>query len=64
MKKQIEITDELKKELGNAIAAYGDLLHKAYLGVSIPLKFKKLNQCSTEELYNKMHILRKFYDSL
>lgn len=64
MKKQIEITDELKKELGNAIAAYGDLLYKAYLGVSIPSKFEELNQCSIEELHNKMFLLRKFYESL
>ena len=58
------ITEELKKELGNAIAAYGKILHSALLGATVPLEFEKLKQCSDEELRHKMQILRDFYNQI
>lgn len=57
----MNITEELKKELGNAIAAYGKILHSALLGTTIPPEFEKLKECTEEELKHKMQILRDFY---
>ena len=58
------ITEELKKELGNAIAAYGKILHSALLGTTVPLEFEKLKECTDEELKHKMQILKEFYKQL
>ena len=58
------VTEELKKELGNAIAAYGKILHSALLGTAVPLEFEKLKQCSDEELRHKMQILKEFYNQI
>ena len=60
----MEVTEELKKELGNAIAAYGKILHSALLGAAVPPEFEKLKQCSDEELRHKMMILKDFYAQL
>lgn len=60
----MEVTEELKKELGNAIAAYGKILHSALLGVALPAEFEKLKECSDEELRHKMQILRDFYNQI
>ena len=60
----MEITEELKKELGNAIAAYGKILHSALLGTTVPLELEKLKECTDEELKHKMQILKEFYKQL
>ena len=60
----MEVTKELKKELGNAIAAYGKILHSALLGTSLPPEFEKFKECSDEELQHKMQILRDFYNQI
>ena len=60
----MEITEELKRELGNAIAAYGKILHSAFLGASVPPEFEKLKECSDTELKHKMQILKEFYSQL
>lgn len=57
------IAEELKKELGNAIAAYGKILRKADLGVSTP-GFEELLKCPHSELVHKMQILKEFYEQL
>jgi len=57
------MTEELKKELSNAIAAYGKILRKADLGVST-LGFEELMKCSPSELANKMQMLKEFYNQL
>ena len=59
-----EYSEELKIELGNAIAAYGKVLHSALLGTAVPSDFEKLKQCSEEELKHKMQILKDFYSQL
>ena len=59
----METTEELKKELGNAIAAYGKILRKADLGVSTP-GFEELMKCSHSELAHKMQLLKEFYKQL
>ena len=58
-----EYKEELKKELGNAIAAYGQILTKAYLRISTP-KFEHLMKCTEEELKHKMQMLKDFYNTL
>ena len=60
----MEVTEELKNELGNAIAAYGKILHSALLGTAVPPGFAKLRECTDEELKHKMQILREFYSQL
>lgn len=60
----MEVTEELKNELGNAIAAYGKILHAALLGAQVPAEFEGLTKCSDEELKHKMQILREFYAQL
>ena len=60
----METTEELKNEIGNAIAAYGKILHSAMLGTTVPPEFEKLKQCSDEELRHKMQLLRDFYSQI
>ena len=59
----MEITEELKNEIGNAIAAYGIVLRKASLGVSVP-HFEKLLECPLAELTHKLQILKEFHKQL
>lgn len=59
----MEVTEELKKELGNAIAAYGKVLRKATLGVKTP-GFEELLECQPSELTRKMQVLKEFYKQL
>lgn len=59
----MEATEELKKELGNAIAAYSKVLRKASLGVCTP-GFEKLLDCTPGELTRKMQVLKEFYGQL
>lgn len=59
----MNITEELKKELGNAIAAYGKILRKADLGISTP-GFEELLKCLPSERLHKMQILKEFYEQL
>ena len=60
----MEITEELKNELGNAIAAYGQILRSVFIGTAVPPEFEKLKECSDEELIRKMKILREFHAQL
>jgi hypothetical protein len=59
----MEITEELKKELGNAITAYGKILRKADLGISTP-GFDALLKCLPSERAHKMQLLKEFYNQL
>jgi hypothetical protein len=56
-------TEELKQELGNAIAAYGNILCKADLGISTP-GFEELLRCLPSERLHKIQILKDFYNKL
>ena len=60
----MKVSKELKDEIGNALAAYGKILFSASVGTRIPKDFQKLNQCSQEEIFHKIDILKEFYDSL
>lgn len=60
----MKVSMELKKEIGNAIAAYGQVLHSIILGTEVPSKFESLKSCSEKELQNKILILKEFYNTL
>jgi hypothetical protein len=55
-----EYKEELKKELGNAIAAYGQILRKASLGISTP-GFEHLMNCENLELRYKIEMLKDLH---
>lgn len=55
--------EELKEELGNAIAAYGQILRKASLGISTP-GFEHLMNCCDLELRYKIEMLKDLYNQL
>jgi hypothetical protein len=55
--------EELKKELGNAIAAYGQILRKASLGISTP-GFEHLVKCCDLELRYKIEMLKDLHSQL
>jgi hypothetical protein len=59
----MNISEELKKELGNAIAAYGKILRKADLGISTP-GFEELLKCLPSERAHRMQLLKEFYNKL
>jgi hypothetical protein len=58
------VSKELKKEIGNAFAAYGRILRSASLGCDLPSAFEKLKYESDENLRHRMTILRDFYNQL
>ena len=60
----MQVSEELKKELGNAIAAYGDILWSAYLGFEVPSKFEEFKNLSKSDLKNRIQLLKDFYNSL
>lgn len=62
-KRAMQVSEELKKELGNAIAAYGQILTKAFLRLSTP-GFEHLMTCTEEELKHKMQMLKDFHNQL
>ena len=49
----MNVSEELKQELSNAIAAYGKILRSAFIGASVPEGFEKLHNCSEEERRTK-----------
>lgn len=59
----MNVSEELKQELGNAIAAYGKILRKADLGISTP-GFEELLKCLPSERAHKMQLLKEFYNQL
>lgn len=60
----MKVSEELKKEIGNAFVAYGSILHSALLGLEVPSKFEKLKTLSEEALKSKASLLQDFYRSL
>jgi hypothetical protein len=58
------VSDTQLNELGNAIAAYGDILYMISLGVNIPLKFKELKNLSSDELRIRFDSLKQLHYDL
>lgn len=58
------VSDIQLNELGNAIAAYGDILYMISLGINIPLKFKELENLSNDELRIRFDSLKQLHYDL
>lgn len=64
MVKTVNVSDDQLKELGNAIAAYGDLLWNLELGLSVPSKYECLSSDGKADLKNRIAILKQLYSDL
>ena len=60
----IQVTDELIKEIGNAIAAYGQVFWSISLGLNPGNKFSDLLDLSDEEMRQKMLLLKNFHSEI
>ncbi len=58
------ITEELKKELGNAFAAYAWILNSAALYCEVPQKFEMFKGMEFEEVQRRLQLLQDFYNQL
>ena len=58
------ITDELKKELGNAFAAYAWVLSSASLYCNIPQQFEIFKGIESEEVQRRLQLLKDFYNQI
>lgn len=60
----MEISEELKKEISNAFAAYTWLLNAASLGCDIPSKFEIFKHIEPSEVKRRLQLLQDFYKSI
>lgn len=58
------VSDDQLKELGNAIAAYADVLWAINLGLAIPPKFECLKDISKADLKRRIEILKNLHYDL
>lgn len=58
------VSEELKKEISNAFAAYTWLLNAASLCCEIPSRFEIFKGMEPEEVKRRLSLLKEFYDSL
>ena len=61
---QIQMTDDLIKEIGNAIAAYGLILSAAWTGTQVPKQFEAFTYLPDEDLHRRMKLLKDFYEEI
>lgn len=61
---QIQMTDDLIKEIGNAIAAYGLILSAAWTGTQVPKQFEAFKDLPDEDLHRRMKLLKDFYEEI
>lgn len=60
----IMVSDNQLKELGNAIAAYADILWQLELGLGVPSKYECLSCEGKSDLKNRLAILKQLYNDL
>ena len=58
------VTEELKKELSNALAAYAWILNSAALCCEVPSKFAIFKGIEFEEVQRRLQLLQDFYNQL
>ena len=58
------VSDDQLKELGNAIAAYADILWAINLGLSVPPKFECLKDLSKSEVKRRLDALKTLHADL
>lgn len=64
MVKTVKVSEEQLKELGSAIAAYGDILWNLELGLSVPSKYECLTSAGKADLKHRISILKQLYNDL
>ena len=57
-------SEELIKELGNAIAAYGNILYSAMLKCDVPKDFEEFKDLPEENLRHRIELLKNFYNEI
>ena len=62
--KLMQVTEELKKEIGNAFAAYSCILNAAALQCQVPSKFEIFKELDMEEVKRRLQLLQDFYNQL
>ena len=60
----VTYTDELIKEIGNAIAAYGLILSAAWTGTQVPHQFEAFKHLPEEDLHRRMKLLKDFHKEI
>ena len=58
------VNEELKKEIGNAFAAYAWILNSASLCCEVPSKFEIFKGIEAEEVRRRLQLLQDFYNEL
>lgn len=58
------VSEELKKEISNAFAAYAWLLNSAALCCEVPQKFEIFKGIEFEEVHRRLQLLQDFYNQL
>lgn len=58
------VSDDQLKELGNAIAAYADILWAINLGLDVPTKFAKLKNLSQSDVQRRLECLKTLHYDL
>ena len=58
------VSEELKKEISNAFAAYVWLLNSAALCCEVPQKFEIFKGMEFEEVQRRLQLLQDFYNQL
>jgi hypothetical protein len=58
------VSEELKKEIGNAFAAYRWILNAAVLQCQIPSEFEKFKDLEWEDVHHRLQLLQDFYNQL
>ena len=58
------VSEELKKELSNALAAYAWILNSAALCCEVPRKFEMFKGMKFEEVHRRLQLLQDFYNQL
>lgn len=58
------VSEELKKEISNAFAAYAWLLNSAALCCEVPQKFEIFKGMEFKEVQRRLQLLQDFYNQL
>ena len=58
------VSEELKKEIGNAFAAYAWVLNSASLYCNIPKQFEIFKGIEPEEVQRRLQLLQDFYNQI
>lgn len=60
----MQVSEELKKEIGNAFAAYSWILNAAALQCQVPSKFEIFKELDMDEVKRRLQLLQDFYNQL